>query len=192
MNTDEEPRNLKCQTRELSAGGWAGTEQELMEERPMEGAIRIKPHHLANVITSIGAGARAFQPHAYGHAVHTVSEKVLAEPDVQTVMELGADDICQPCIHNIDGVCDDTIDTSFRPEASSSKREYNLTLDERWCHKLGLNQEDTLTVRQFCERLRDRADDITDIYREMPADRTVVRKRSLEKGIEVLLAEGTR
>ena len=187
MDTDEEARSLNRQTRMPWIDGWAGAEQELMEERSMEGVIRIKPHHLVDVITSIGAGARTFRPHAYGHAVHTVSKKVLSEPDVQAVMELGADDICQPCIHNIGGLCDDTIDTSFRPEASSSKREYNLMLDERWCEKLELKQEDSLTVRRFCELLRERAEDITGIYREMPEERTAERKRNLEKGIEVLL-----
>lgn len=113
----------------------------------MMDAMRIKPHHLVDVIMSIGAGARTFKPHAYGHAVHTVSEKVLSNPDVRTVMELGADDICEPCIHNVDGLCDDIIDTSFRPEASASKREYNLVIDERWCEKLKLKHDDSLTAR---------------------------------------------
>jgi len=102
-------------------------------------------------------------------------------------MELGIDDICEPCIHNINGVCDDTIDTSFRPDAPSSKGEWNLIIDKRWCKRLKLQQGDRLTAREFCERLRDNTDDITDIYRESPVERTAVKAENLKKGIERFL-----
>ena len=128
-----------------------------------------------------------FKPSPYGHAVHTVSERVWQDRDVLLKMELGADDICEPCKHNINGLCDDTIDTSFRPEAPSSKREWNLIIDRRWCERLKLQQGDRLTAREFCQRLRDNTDDITDIYREIPAERTAERALKLEKGINRFL-----
>jgi len=84
-------------------------------------------------------------------------------------------------------VCDDMIDISFRPQAPDSKREYNLLIDGRWSERLGLKQDDRLTAREFCLRIRDRAGDITDIYREMPADRTAARQAKLEKGIAKFL-----
>jgi hypothetical protein len=155
----------------------------------MSDLIRIKPHHLVDIITSYGAGQREFQPHPYGHAVHTVAERVLRDPDVLLEMELGADDICAPCVHNIDGLCDDTIDTSFRPDAPGLKREWNLMIDERWCERLGLAQGDRLTAREFADRLRERRGDITDIYREEPAERTADRAGNLRAGIESLLRD---
>jgi len=75
---------------------------------------------------------------------------------VQLRIELGADDICSPCRHNLGGLCDDTIDTSFRPRASQSKREWNLRIDRRWCQRLGLQQDDGLTAREFCLLIRER------------------------------------
>ena len=151
-------------------------------------AIRIKPHHFVDIITSFGAGKTRFDPHPYGHAVHSVATRILNNRDVLLEIELGADDICAPCKHNINGLCDDTIDTSFRPNAPCSKREWNLLIDRRWCERLRLEPGDRLTAREFCERLQDLAADITDIYPEMPADRNAERATKLTAGINRFLA----
>ena len=153
----------------------------------MKDVIRIKPHHFVDIITSFSAENLTFKPSPYGHAVHIVSERVLQNRDILLEMELGADDICEPCKHNIDGLCDDTIDTSFRPKAPSSKRKWNLIIDKRWCERLKLQQGDRLTAWGFCERLRDNTDDITDIYREIPAERTAERASKLKTGIKRFL-----
>ncbi len=152
--------------------------------------IAIKPHHFVDIVTAFGQGQTEFQPHPYGHAVHNVAREILDNRDVDLRMELGADDICLPCRHNIDGLCDDTIDTSFRPEAPESKREWNLLIDRRWCERLGLRQDDQLTARELCLRIRDRAGDITDIYREIAPDMTADRQANLEKGIARFLEAG--
>lgn len=150
----------------------------------MSDIIHIKPHHFVDIITSFGAGEVCLEPHPYGHAAHTVAAQILANRDLLLEMELGADDICQPCIHNVNGLCDDTIDSSFRPEAPSLKREWNLLIDRRWCGRLVLNQGDRLTARAFCERLRDLTGDLADLYREIPADRMAARAGKLEEGIK--------
>jgi hypothetical protein len=149
----------------------------------MPAVISIKPHHFVDIIMSLGTGQTTFEPHPYGHDVHRVAADILADPETMLRMELGADDICKPCKHNIDGSCDDRIDISFRPTAPESKRQYNLLVDERWCERLRLKQGTTLTARQLCERIRDHAGDIADIYRESPAERTTDRLRRLRSGI---------
>jgi hypothetical protein len=152
--------------------------------------ISIKPHHLVDILTAFGDGRDRFQPHPYGHAVHTVAEAVLGNPDIELRFELGADDICLPCRHNIGGLCDDTIDTSYRPSAPASKREWNLLIDRRWCERLGIGQDDRLTARGFCSLILARAGDITDLYREIPADRTADRQAKLERGVRKYLEKG--
>ncbi len=154
----------------------------------MSEAIRIKPHHFIDIIMALGRGQTTFKPHPYGHAVHTVAASLLIAPDVLLEVELGSDDICQPCRHNVDGLCDDTIDTSFRPDAPSSKRIYNLLIDRRWCERLSLAQGDRLSARQFCIRLRERAGDLSAVYREIPAGHIMGRRRDLEAGIKRFLA----
>ena len=152
-----------------------------------EDMITIKPHHFVDIITAFGDGHMKFQPHPYGHAVHSVAKDVLANRDITLRIEMGADDICLPCRHNIGGCCDDTIDTSFRPQAPESKREYNLLIDRRWCERLGLQQDDELTARELCSRIRDCADDIEDIYSETPSDRTADRQAKLKRGVTKFL-----
>jgi len=149
--------------------------------------IWIKPHHLVDILTALGEGRTAFEPHPYGHAVHTVAREILGNRDVTVRMEFGADDICGPCCHNVEGLCDDTIDTSFRPQAPESKRAYNLLIDQRWAERLGVREGDQLTAREFCVLIRDRAGDITDVYRENPAARTAERQAKLRKGIDAFL-----
>lgn len=149
--------------------------------------ISIKPHHFVDIVTALGDGRTEFKPHPYGHAVHTVAKDILSNPDIDLRIEVGADDICLPCRHNIDGLCDDMIDTSFRPLAPKSKREYNLLIDERWSQRLGLRQDDQLTARELCLRIRDCADDIEDIYRETLSDRTAERQERLHRGIAKFL-----
>ncbi len=150
--------------------------------------LRIKPHHFIDIITGFGAGISAPAPHPFGHAVHTVTVRILAERDIVLEMELGADDICAPCRYNNAGVCEDTIDTSYRPQAPSSKRQWNLRIDGRWCERLGLSAGDRLSAREFCVRLQQHAGDLTDIYREIPAARTAERQTKLEAGVAEFLS----
>lgn len=149
--------------------------------------IHIKPHHFIDIITHSGAGTLTFEPHQYGHAVHSVAKRIIADKNILLKMELGADDICKPCIHNINGLCDDTIDTSYRPEAPPLKHEWNLLIDNRWCERLGIKQGDTIIAREFCMLIKDKAGDITDIYREISHERTQKRLEKLKKGIAKFL-----
>jgi len=151
--------------------------------------IAIKPHHFVDILTALADGVTDPKPHAYGHAVHTVTKQILADPDVMLRMELGADDICAPCRHNIKGLCDDTIDTSYRPQAPKSKRDWNLVIDRRWCERLAIRQNDQMTARALCRRIRDRAGDITAIYREIPAERTAQRQTKLRMGTAAFLEQ---
>jgi hypothetical protein len=151
--------------------------------------IAIKPHHFVDILTAFGHGRKAFQPHPYGHALHSVAMQILANPDIDLRIELGADDICLPCRHNVGGLCDDMIDTSFRPEAPKSKRQYNLLIDQRWSQRLGLRQDDRLTARQLSLRIRDCLDNIEEIYLEIPADRTAERQAKLRSGLAEFLKD---
>ena len=152
-------------------------------------AILIKPHHFVDIMRALGSGNVDWKPHSYGHNLHGVAARLVADCRATLQIELGADDICQPCIHNADGQCDDVIDTSFRPQAPRSKQEWNLLIDRRWCERLGIDQGDTFTARELCERIRDLGGDLTRIYREIPADRTAHRQECLEKGIGRFLGE---
>lgn len=155
-------------------------------------AILIKPHHFVDILRALGGERNEFTPHPYGHNLHGVAEKLLVDRDVVLQMELGADEICQPCIHNVDGVCNDVIDTSFRPRAPRSKQEWNLMIDRRWCEALGVAEGDRITARQFCERLRRQIDRMKEIYREVPPERVTARAQQLGRGLDRYLLDRDR
>jgi hypothetical protein len=160
-----------------------------VERRIMEKIerMRIKPHHLVDIISSFGSGKPEFKPHPFGHAVHIVAETVFTNPDVEFQIELGADTICSPCKYNVNNACIDTIDTSFRPLAPKSKNEWNLLIDRRWCGKLALKQGDVLTARRFAGILLEKAGDVSDIYCEFPPDLTLRKQAAIEKGVKFFL-----
>jgi len=155
----------------------------------MKDLVRIKPHHFVDIITSFGAGQRTFDPSPYGHAVHTVSEHILSDRAVMLELVLGMDDICAPCRNNRGGVCVDTIDISYRPEAPSSKEAWNERIDLRWFERLGLKEGDRLAASEFCRIVRERVGNVFEIYREIPRDMTAERERKLMKGISFYLGE---
>jgi len=156
----------------------------------MNDVISIKPHHFIDILTEYGAGRETWQPHPYRHAVHTVAQKILANHDAVLEMNSGIDDICKPCVHNINGKCDDMIDTSYRPQAPPAKHDWNLLIDNRWYARLGLTDGDRLTAREFVIRLRDAiSNGIDDIYREIPADMNARRLANLKAGIAKFLAD---
>ena len=159
------------------------------ERRAGSEVTRLKPHHFVDIITSFGRGV-PFTPHPYGHALHSVAERIVADRDALIEVELGADDICGPCVHNVGGACDDTIDTSFRPAAPASKEAWNRRLDRRWSERLGLRPGDRLTARTFCAKLRDQLGRMGEVYREMPADHTASRSQNLATGIRRFLEDG--
>jgi hypothetical protein len=88
----------------------------------MNTVIRIKPHHFIDILTALGDGTTSCEPHPYGHALHTVTAKLLSQRQTEIELVLGADDICAPCSHNVNGGCDDSIDISFRPGAPPRNR----------------------------------------------------------------------
>jgi hypothetical protein len=144
--------------------------------------MKLRPHHLIDIVSSYGKGA-AFSPHPYGHAVHTVAARVLAEPSLPIELVLAADDICAPCCHlQADGSCDDVLAQLAEPV---SKQAYNDDLDARVFSALGLEPHAQLTVRVFLERLSEHVPGIEEICTH-PGEDQAERLRGLRRGLERL------
>ncbi len=150
----------------------------------MNKSIKIKPHHFIDIITSFSADKLLLKPHYYKHEVHSVSKAILENRDLVLQIDLGADNICKPCLHNIEGICDDTLDISNRPKVPSLKREWNLILDKRWCKRLKLEQGDRIAVLDFCERLKNGSNNLLEIYKENNKENTFQREINLKKGLQ--------
>jgi hypothetical protein len=150
----------------------------------MQTAVQIKPHHFLDIIRDFGAGM-TFAPHVYGHAVHTVAEKVLSDRNIALQLVLGCDDICRPCINNEEGRCIDSVDHP----PFTSKEEWNRTIDTRISEKLGLEEGTEIAASEFCRITREKIGDLYDIWREVPRGYTDLRRQNLMKGISMYLGE---
>ena len=159
----------------------------------MSKVIRIKPHHFLDIVRDYGAGVE-FRPSPYGHAVHIVAEKVLADRQVMLELVLGIDDICEPCTNHVDGHCLDTTTTTGK---IASKEWWNRIIDTRLLGRLGLREGTRIRADEFCRLARQRlypkgaveGSLISDIWREASPQKTRRRARDLLHGIALYLTE---
>ncbi len=143
--------------------------------------MRLRPHHLLDIITQHGAGL-PFRPSPYGHAVHTVAEIVLADPEVTIEFVVGADDICAPCKHLIEGRCDDVLSQLDPPIL---KQDYNDDLDRRVLAYLGMAEGCTLTFRGFLRVVGEHLEGIEQVCTH-PGEDSAERLARLTHGLEKL------
>jgi hypothetical protein len=140
--------------------------------------MRLRPHHLLDIITQHGAGV-PFTPSPYGHAVHTVAESVLADPDQEIEFVVGTDDICAPCRHLVNGRCDDVLSQLDPPV---SKLAYNDGLDRRLLAYLSLPEGSALTCRQFARLVGEHMVGIEGVCTH-PGEDAATRRAHLSEGL---------
>lgn len=143
--------------------------------------MKARPHHLLDIITSYGAG-HEFKPSSYGHAVHTCAEIVLSNLDTDLEFFVGADFICEPCIHNIEGRCDDVI-SSLDPPVS--KQDYNDDLDRRLLVHFGLQEGDRMTFGEYLKVIREHFEGLPELCAH-PKQPVADRAANLDAGLRRL------
>jgi hypothetical protein len=141
--------------------------------------MKLRPHHLLDIITAYGDNAE-FKPSAYGHAVHTCAEIVLNHPDTEVEFIVGADFICRPCVHLVDGRCDDVVG---QLEPAPSKQDYNDDLDRRVCAHLELAEGTVMTVREFVALVAGHYEGLPELCHH-PKEDVAGRARKLKAGLE--------
>jgi len=152
----------------------------------METSVLMKPHHFVDIIIHLGAKTLSLQPHPYGHSWHKVAALLLTNLETNLILTPGADDICHGCSHLIRGICNDIIDTSWRPRAPVSKYLWNLTLDGRWLDLLNLNSGRCLPAFSFCELLEKYWKRFPSVYEELPVSVVAARQQNLRKGLDFI------
>lgn len=145
--------------------------------------MRARPHHLVDIIAQYGAGI-PFGPSDYGHAVHTVAARVKSDPEVQVELGSGADDICAPCKHLVNGRCDDVVGALDPP---ASKQDYNDALDRRVLAFLGLEEGACMTFTQYMSLLSENAEGLGELCAH-PGEDPEVKGAQIVRGLELLRA----
>jgi len=124
----------------------AGREPGPEEKRAAEEAVKLRPHHILDIVTSYGADER-FEPHPYGHSLHTVAGTLLSGLPLRIRLVVGADAVCNGCRHlRPDGRCDDVLS---QLDPSPSKQAYNEVIDCRVLDDLKIKPEAEMTLREY-------------------------------------------
>ena len=143
--------------------------------------MRVRPHHLLDIISSHGAG-HEFKPAAYGHAVHTCAEIVLNDLDTPLEFVVGADFICEPCIHLVEGRCDDVLSQLDPP---ISKQEYNDDLDRRVLAHFEMQEGDRMTFGEYLQVIREHFEGLPELCTH-PKGAVEDRAKNLDAGLTTL------
>ena len=141
--------------------------------------IKLRPHHLLDIVSDYGHDVK-FEPHPYGHAVHTVARMVLSNTGLKAEFIVGADDICRPCMHlQPDGRCDDVMPNDKPP---SSKQEYNDDLDRQLFNYFNFAPGTIMTIWQFLENVNEIVPGVETICTH-PGEDQKARLDGLKKGL---------
>lgn len=102
------------------------------------GYIKIKPHHLLDVLKLHGKGIEKFVPAPdFGHDFYRVANEIVNGEVSKFVFTRDCDDICGPCKYSKDGKCSDFI--AFLDHYS--KDTFNKEIDDRLFALFGWQQE---------------------------------------------------
>ena len=148
--------------------------------------LRIKPHHLLDIIRDLGAGKK-HEPHPYGHDVHRLARILRHNPHTVFVLTAEADSICEPCCNLIDSRC---VDTTTSPGGEISKESWNRLIDGRIFKRLGLEEGAAISALDFCRLASERLGDLYTLYAEVDPEKTAVREKNLTRGLKEYLKAG--
>ena len=156
------------------------------EKRKGEPDMELRPHHILDIVSDHGQDIR-YTPHAYGHSLHIVAPRLLLDPGIKIRLVVGADAVCEGCMHLLpDGRCADVL-AQLHP--SPSKQAYNDVLDCRLLDLLEIEQDSVMTVRKYLQVVNAKVPGIEEICTH-PKENREERLAGLMKGLVKLGIRG--
>lgn len=142
--------------------------------------MELRIHHFFDIIRDFGI-SKEITPHHYGHSYHKIAWLIRNDPNIKIKIVLGADDICNGCVHLVNNHCDDTI--NHRSDFVS-KDEFNNHIDRKFLDKCAINIGDILTPIQLCKKIQTYLDHIFWIYEGNNEEHTQIRKNNVIDGLK--------
>ncbi len=144
--------------------------------------LKLRPHHILDIISSYGNNEK-FEPHPYGHSLHTVAGKIIVNPEIKVQLVVENDDICRGCKHLVGTKCDDVL-SQLTP--SPSKQSYNDVLDCILLDFMGIKQGTILTIKEYAQIVNRNMPDITS-YCTHPKENREERKKGMKSGLKKII-----
>jgi hypothetical protein len=143
--------------------------------------MTIRIHHFFDIIRDLRTGEKIIPDTNYKHSYHSVANTLRDSPDIKMKIVIGADSVCDGCIHNLNGICDDplTIKKGF-----SMKYDYNNWLDKRILGIYNLSEGQVITPAKICKSADKYIDNIYNIYVVDSKEDVDVRKKEFIEGLK--------
>lgn len=117
-----------------------------------------------DIIKLYGSGIEVFVPdEKMQHDFYKIANEIIKNPQVKLSLTIDADDICQPCVQCINGICDDGLPKTL---GNIKKDDYNKRLDQRLIDYLRLNLKEQYTALTLCRIMYEKKDIIFKVWLE--------------------------
>ena len=141
--------------------------------------MKLRIHHFFDIIRDFGSG-NEIHPHPYGHSYHKVAKTILQNPETEVEIVIGADQICEGCIHLTGTSCDDKI--THRKDFTS-KEKFNDYLDSRIIDICGIDISKKYTLKSLLQFSDKYLKNIESIYEGNDFEHTLRRKENVLMGL---------
>lgn len=165
----------------MASGSILSKEINAMAPKNEKVAIKIRIHHFFDIIRDLRTGEKIAADTNFKHSYHSVANILRDSPDIIMKIVVGIDSVCEGCIHNKDGKCDDplTIKKGF-----TMKHDYNNYLDKRILEKLNWSEGDIVNSGKICKSANLYIDNIYQIYEISPKEEIDARKKEFVEGLK--------
>jgi hypothetical protein len=143
-------------------------------------AMTIRIHHFFDIIRDLKTGEKIEADTNYDHSFHSVANTLRDSPDIRMKIVVGPDSVCDKCIHNINGNCDDSLTSKI---GFTMKNDYNNYLDKRILGKYNISEGDIVTPVKICKSAYKYIDNIYEIYVLDPKEKIDDRKKEFIEGL---------
>lgn len=143
--------------------------------------MKMRIHHFFDIIRDLRTGEKIMPDTNYRHSFYTVANILRDSPDMRMKITIGIDSVCDGCIHNAEGKCDDplTIKRGF-----TMKHDYNNWLDKRILEKYNWSEGQIVTSAKICKFADKYIDSIYDIYELDSREYIEIRKKEFIQGLK--------
>jgi len=164
----------------FAAGSLVTKDLNAMMLKNTKDIMTIRIHHFFDIIRDLRTGEKIMPDTNYKHSYHSVANTLRDSPDIKMKIVVGTDSVCNGCIHNVNGKCDDplTIKQGF-----TMKHDYNEWLDKRILGIYNLSEGKVITPEKICKSADKYIDNINEIYTLDSKEDIDARKKEFIEGL---------
>jgi len=169
----------------MTAGSVISTEIYAKGKNTKNYDMTIRIHHFFDIIRDFSTGEKIIPDTNYKHSYHSLANTIMDSPYIKMKIVVGVDSVCDGCIHNMNGKCDDplTIKRGF-----TMKHDYNNWLDQRILAAYGLKEGRIVTPYKICRSAYKYLDNIYIIYELDSQEDIDARKKEFIEGLKFYIA----